>query len=573
MLISKGVPKARISIHKIVRQAPNFTVDFPEQLRAPSGEKTISFPNQSNLELYPDPTDDLLRVETFKDIKSMAGRFTLGLSAHRFKSKLMNDKWVTWRDLIDPHDLVVIELGRLPDKSSADTPYTTVMVGFVDDIYFDRTISETGEPQYRLTITGTDLAEVMYDGRPIWIDVIGESPIEGLTDIFLALTQLAVEGVDDYPAKQADFVMQEILQRMVDFDVSYRQDAFDPQRSGDTGPTGDTITSLFNLFRWRFRSQETTQIHPFSIKFGQTDRNAEGIMRQVVMWPFNEFYTDMRTEDEAAIAVPPENVLGDATPVTEYTQGKPFGKDRSYFYYLMRPNPFPWVLGKDAQEKHFVWWDWLKNHASIISEADSYLLYEDAVMDHMSLTRREIRSAYFVTPSFSGLSNVPAITYMPLVYNNDLLSLYGFVPFDISTPIFATKSFTKNPKDPAFFDMWRKLTWQLASWNNNNQFFLSGSKVVRLRPDLKIGTVLLELSPIRGDRYFYIESVHHVWDFSSENSYTELGVTRGMKRATYDDVNYPQFLGQFLQETKNTIGDKLNTQNQKVANPTQQNWP
>jgi hypothetical protein len=313
---------------------------------------------------------------------------------------------------------------------------------------------------------------------------------------------------------------------------------------------------------------------PYNIKFGQIDRNAESIMRQVVMWPFNEFYADMRTENEAAIAVPPKGALSesDGSPLVEYTQGRPFGEDKSYFHFLMRPNPFPWVFGQ-KREPNFEWWDWLKAHASVVSEVDRYTLDEDAVVDNMSLTRREVRSAYFVTPSFPGFNGVPAVTYMPLVYNNDLLPLYGFVPFDMTTPIFGTKSFKENPRDPVFFEMWRKLAWQLASWNNLNQFFLSGSKIVRLRPDLKIGTVLLELSPIRGDRYYYIESVHHVWDFTSETSYTELGVTRGLRRTTYDHTDFAKFLGQFLYETKNKVGDKLDQQNQPWADPKKEVWP
>jgi hypothetical protein len=554
-----GTPRARVSFHKISRNIPGMLLEFPESVQfGGTAGTSLSFPGNPT-SMYPDPTDDLLHVETFKDLAHLVGRFTINLAAHRFRIPLlMGEQWVTWRDLIDQHDLVVIEMARTPAVSSAKTTYTTVMVGFVDDLYFDRVITQDGEPHYQLVITGSDISEVLYDARLFWLET-DVNVASGFINIFAQMLNLFGQTLVLTPAKLVDFVMTSILLHIVDFEVDYK----------------NTIYNLGTLWRWRLRSLDVVQYVPFADKLGQTDRHVENVLRGVSMLPFHELFADIRTEAEARIAIPEE--LPGSPLVESALSSVEFGDDKARFYLFLRPTPFPWIekteSGDTIQARHFEWWDWLKKNHSTISESDQIPDWGDAALDRMTKSRREIRSTFFVTPSWASFKTLPAVAFMPFVFNQELISLFGFAPYAVMNPAFGSPAFFGPDGPPSsqnvvdFMEIWKQLTWQLACWNNLNQYFLSGSKVVHLRPDLKVGTVLLEVSPIRGDRYYYIETVHHVWDFEGENSFTELAVTRGLKRTTYDHYQFDVFLGQFLKMGNNLTGDKLYNRFSKFFDP------
>lgn len=555
MKVFQGTPRARVTIHKLVRNW-DLTQDIPERFQFNDlGLESFSFPypNRENpLPTNPDPTVDLLHVETTKDLGSMVGHFSLGFDARRFPkdsmTQFMKNQWVTWKDLIDQHDLVVIEMGRMPEKSTAGTPYSTVMVGFVDDIYFDRIISSNGVPNYIIRVTGTDLSEILYDARLFWIKSIANVP-DALNKILVNLGKLAIQTPTKPANANVEFILKEVLKNLVNFEVNI----------------GESPRSIFDLLGWRLISQDYLQLFPDNLKFGQIQRNVESLLRDAMQWPFHELYTDLRTVDEAAIAIP-ANLPG--APLINEPAKITFGDDKAGFYFLMRPTPFPWIeKAGDKITEHFEWWDWLKAHASEISEDDEFQDDGDAEADQLTLNRREIRSVYFITPEYASFKGLPAIAKMPFIYNDELINIYGFTPLDITTAIFGSPKMSLE-KSSTFGNLWKVLTWQIASWNNPNQYFLSGSKVLKLRPNLKIGTVLLERSPIRGDRYYYIEAVRHVWDFESENSYTELSVTRGLRRTTYDDrANFGKFIGQFLELNENQVGDILETAQKTVHDP------
>jgi hypothetical protein len=218
----------------------------------------------------------------------------------------------------------------------------------------------------------------------------------------------------------------------------------------------------------------------------------------------------------------------------------------------------------------------LKDHAPVISEAEENL-GDDASSDRLTKNRREIRSAYLVGPEYMSMTDMPPMLWLPVVFNSELVATYGFASLDVSLPVFIEKNqnmdFSTALTENNFYKMWTTLTWKLASWNNLNQYFLSGSKTIKLRPDIRIGQALLEKSPIRGDRYYYVESVHHVWDFEGENSYTELAVTRGLLRKTYDHPWFTNFLGQFLRLTRNLTGEKMAARLDFTKNPLDPVWP
>lgn len=103
-----------------------------------------------------DPTRDMISVYTEKTMSQASGSFIVNMVARR------DDKGMTWKDKINPMDLVVIRMAR------DVTPLQVIMVGLVDQVRESFSIDNNGKVTRNIFISGRDFGKILERALVYW---------------------------------------------------------------------------------------------------------------------------------------------------------------------------------------------------------------------------------------------------------------------------------------------------------------------------------------------------------------------------------------------------------------------
>lgn len=506
-------PQARMSIYT----AQPLQTEDADNIRIRPANYTFESP--------PNPSDDLLSVSVDRNINAWGGTWT---AQFPWRRRVDNRRW---SEILEPMDLVVIELCRPPEEG-----WHTVSIGFVEHISEQNTIEANGRPIRIATISGRDIGMIFRLARMEWwaVQLFGVTttiPDAPVLAFLQDLKNLPTQSIQSDPHKIVQQIIEEILDRLVDFPVWIK------------GADYPVAQALLN-YRLDSFTTRIPDVKRFDFKFLFQQQSVEELIHECASEPFNELFCEVLTEQEAIDTVPDPPY----SPITREGTRITFGSDKAQFYLIMRERPFPRIriadgVGSGNQaptgpppqgtviEHDRELWDALK----AITITDSDEMGGDPFVDLMSRSAADQRNVFLgremVFRDMGGL----AYWLAPLVIDLDRIRRYGLRPRDVATHLMLNKTRV----DDVLRSLQQNLAWRLASYGNLEDNFWAGRQTMKLLPQVKLGMKLLDhRSLISEQRHYYIEGYSHQANWLANRWTTTLTLTRGLSAERYDTIEF-----------------------------------
>jgi len=425
---------------------------------------------------------------------------------------------VTWSSKIKPQDLVVIQMMNYQGRTGVHGAGAlhTVMIGFVDTITRETTITPQGKPRRVIAVRGRDAGKLFIHGVVTYWNFYGAEVLKAAG--FIDPTKL-----NDAPNKVLAIMLDQIFAKMLH------------------------VTTLVNGSPMEFWAMlgHLLQTYPSTEFPGGLDYTFLGeegsfwsFFSKLASPPFHELWIDTRRYDDLTSALPEAGLV-----TAQLDQQSPhlvggvavkaptvfFGKDRSVPCLFMRPTPFPYL----TPDGHAVTdaWDRLVRH-----EIGTDDLVGEPFSETLSVSDAEQFNLYLVFPHYPTINDKIYLLSAAPVVDARRIRRYGYKPFMPQTTLLKLLG---DDKDDPMLGFYHRLAWRLASWNVLNDQYESGTKTCKLSPHLHIGERLVDRSRTGTPMDYYIESVSHQV-VVNERATTTLGLTRGLRET--EDQTYVSLL-------------------------------
>lgn len=447
----------------------------------------------------PDPTNQVLSINTTKTLESPAGAFSINLAG------------LEWEDKLDSNDMVVIQMGYKTENGKVDLK--TVMIGLIDTIRGSESVGEEN-PRVMTTITGRDFGKIIIEAMLRFYPVLG---VNKKAEEKLFLTQSGWiqllkaftndNSVKGTPAHILDIIMRFILQRIVD--VNWK--VYDEKKS----PPAPKNVGLAQVLRYQFAKANLNL--PMILNAYQYEGSIWNLMERACSKPFFELFVDTREETENVIigTIEESSSIGKSKVVKEkggYAYPPMlFGSDNSVARVYFRVTPF---------DKPF--WEQLKTHR---------VTSEDVIDRDLSRSGLEVYNLFWAGTTITPFNDFDLKAIAPPYISTTLVERYGLKPLEVNIEGFELARDQQSKQAVTLTELSKKWSRILKAWYEINHRYKSGNLSVRGKGDYKIGQRFIWEDR---DLEFYIEGVSHTFNVFT-NWTTNLTVTRGMKVGTTPD--------------------------------------
>ena len=455
-----------------------------------------------------DPNADIVSVTVSATIANPRGSFTIDLARrpHTENRKL-------WHQILKPQDLVIIEMKRGGAQGEAGK-FRTVMVGLVDRVNDLRVVGADGQLNFMTQVTGSDFGKFI--ATPYLHFFKYHQPLDNL-------------GV----FSDKEFV-KSIFQKTTPsiFIERYWHGA----ESG--GGLADKIWDIeLNTPQGRLRPVDLIDLNVSSIDsevpYDKAVYDREGdlwqLFKEVSEAPWHELfmtYTDPGGGIFGDDQVAPRIMMREAKfkggglniEVGGFSKDGQFvvDQDRTTEVASERQAGSPQQQGRGEGQL-------------IIDEEDVALpsAGEDANTSQLSRGDTEILTVISAKSQLFMKNMVVADTTMPLGINTETYKLFGYREYTATTRLIPDymRDIMEHAED---------LTMDLIEYFQYNQFYWGGQKSFALRPDVRVGTELVDRSE-KGVLKAYIEGYQHQW-LVGQPCRTTITFSRGV----FDNEDIPQ---------------------------------
>ena len=438
-----------------------------------------------SLDGSPDPSSDVIRVNTSKNLSSTAGDFTIELVYNEL-----------WYKSMDSMDIVVIKMGRLGKGLDS------IMVGLVDQVRKSVTISGDGKPTRCIRVIGRDFGKVFLKCLIEFFPEIGDMPTQQAMLQFFVPNNLT----HGKPSSLVYQVLTQILPKFMNFSMKYWDK--------NSGKMTDNMTVL-DVIRFRLGSGDV--ILPIVDTLDSLQGSIWNFMTYGLNAPFTELFLDTRSSYEDMIRNQDVQhssygvrVKDPVTGVERMTyEGYKFGEDDAKVILFMRPTPF----NKD---------DW--------NNLCTRHVYSHEVMsEDLGRSDHQHYNLFFAVPKlytpYASTSDTDIRMVVKPPHSKQNMLRYGINVLKVECP-----GLTYAPDDN-FFKATAQLSQQLQDWYGNNHKFEEGSKTLHGRGDIKIGE---KIQCVDDGMEYYVEGVTQDWVNVGNTPYwsTGLTLTRGQTYQT-----------------------------------------
>jgi hypothetical protein len=470
-----------------------------------------------------DKKDDLISVQTVKDIRQPAGHFTVVMVPKPLQSG--GGETFRYQDILRPGDLVVIEMG--PDKPQPDSTYQQfvkeqgysglepVMIGSIDDVRESTQFNSTdGRPERTLTIVGRDFGKYLVDDQ-VWWDSWSQ-PARAIFGLAPEIDQwLRSKKLDGVAAGAVQLILKWLEQH---FDINFTFSVAKRQEK-----------RLFrDLLRYSLTTASPSIAAPLNLESFQGAPWA--LMERVASPPLFTLSIDTRRNLDTNILLDP---TGGAKVDNENTNyfNTDFGKwDAQPALLLYRT---PW--------SNRLYDDWLNLPVRVVEDVDLISRDIGRGNEEVSNTWRVWTDAQGVFKTQSGGD----IGDARKLRDYDSIQRYGERPLIITSPFISGQGGADQLKTV------QKYSFMLKDFNRWNELFLNGRFTIKGMAAVKCGDKLWHWDGDYGDYTeksfdggvdYYVEAVTQ--EFSAFTRWTTtVMVTRGQKHRSrgqtldYEDIN------------------------------------
>ncbi|MCK4547702.1 MAG: hypothetical protein KAW17_09710 [Candidatus Eisenbacteria sp.] len=412
-------------------------------------------------------TAQVVSVDTNKTLREAAGSFNLELKP-RSRGDLRQ-----WRTL-QPNDAVMLSFDR--DQAT--------MLGIIDRVGEDLSVSPGGETTQRVTISGRDLGKVFLTDTVLYFPSLYSDASKGKWKEKFPLPE-KMTLVTEFRGQPIPAAIKKICTQMPVFNT----------------PLGDGRLSVQDLLDWEEKVETYPEDLVYNEALGQFTGAIWNYLETVLDLAFYQCYVDTNADR----ANPKAHLI-----VRPY----PFDKTGDFTFANARTFVHP------TQQYHRLSPGELIRYTVSKSDADT-------------------RTVFQVFPEgwIIGADDISA-SFAPLIADGEedtenLTDQYGFRPLIVrchTLPVGAFSHLDDNDNvllggNTSAIEHIQTRRQKLYDWHYKNADFYSGSIIIRGRPEIRIGDWVH--APWT-DRTYYVEGVGNTWRQSSPFT-TALTVTRGEK--------------------------------------------
>lgn len=482
----------------------------------PQSADSLGEPIQFNIGI--NQYDDLISVQTRKDLRSPCGHFTITLAPR------VTVKHRLYRQILRPGDLVVVEMG--PDRPQPVSGYTelvrgqgysgleVVMIGTIDDVRETTSFSQPeGHPQRTVVISGRDLAKYFVDDQ-VWWDSWSQ-PARAIYGFSPEIDEwLRLKTDVNHDGKAAGLMLFLLKWLKQHFDI-----AFSFTRKKEVKLFADLLRVSLTLDSpvvASATSLESFQGSPWSL------------MERVASPPLYVLQYDVRRKIDIVRLVGGEQVSDNGN---QRFWNSDNGRWDSQPALLLYRNPW----------SNRFYDDWTNLPTRVVRDSDLISMDLGRSNDEVSNTWRVWTDAQGIYKTQGGGDIGDARKLRDL----DSIQRYGERPLQITTPFLSGQGGTDQ------LNLVRKYSFMLKDWNRWNEWFLNGTLTMKGMAAVRVGDRLwhwdhdfgddTDVDKFEGGVDFYVESVTQ--DFRAFQGWTtSVQVTRGQphrevgKLLLYNDV-------------------------------------